>query len=177
MVSQSYDAIRHGVTMRPPAAGSRQKVTPSMWVVNCTCPYKPKPGELCKHAGGVLLALRDAVKPKKVIFEEKGLNPEVIQDLKRRAERNSQERQRRSTSREPERPKVDSLPIPARTIQPPVPEGLGTMVQLMGAKGAQGGGRTPRVRGEEQCDLARLHVRLAGISRSSRGCREPARGG
>ena len=84
-----------------------------------------------------MLALRDAVKPKKVIFEEKGLNPEVIQDLKRRAERNSQERQRRSASREPERSKVESLPIPARTIQPPVPEGLGTMVQLMDAKGAQ----------------------------------------
>ena len=74
------------------------------------------------------------IKAEKDVFEDKGLNSEVIQDLKRRAERTVRERQRRSQSREPERPKEERQATP---ILPPVPEGLGAMVQLMGAKGTQ----------------------------------------
>ena len=52
VASQSMSARRFIVTLRPNVYGRRQKFTPSMWVVGCTCPYQAKKGELCKHAGG-----------------------------------------------------------------------------------------------------------------------------
>ena len=74
-------------------------------------------------------------KPKKVGFEDTTLGEDEIRELKCRAERNAQARERRSQSRsrEPERPKAEVQPV--EPAAPAVEEGLGTVVQLMDAKG------------------------------------------
>ena len=76
-------------------------------------------------------------KPKKVGFDDTTLGEEEIRELKCRAERNAQARERRSQSRsrEPERPKAEVQPV--EPAAPAVEEGLGTMIQLMDAKGTQ----------------------------------------
>ena len=58
VASQSTEGLRFTVTVRPPG-GSPRPPAPHRWVVGCTCPFvRTVPGEICKHAGGVLLALR-----------------------------------------------------------------------------------------------------------------------
>ena len=84
-----------------------------------------------------LLQQQASHKPKKVGFEDTTLGQDEIRELRCRAERSVQARQRRSQSRsrEPERPKAEVQPV--EPAAPAVEEGLGTMVQLMDAKGTQ----------------------------------------
>ena len=73
-------------------------------------------------------------KPKRVGFQERNLDPEVIADLKRRAERQSLSRTQRSRSREP----AEAAPALQRSAVGPVrpmAPGLGAVTQLMDAKG------------------------------------------
>ena len=81
-------------------------------------------------------------KPKKaVVFEDKatdGLDAETIRDLRRRA---SEAKARREGSRErakPAAPATGTTAVPKSVVPQPPMEGLGTMLQLMDAKGSQG---------------------------------------
>ena len=58
IASQSMVQLRCIVTVRPPRDASGQQSTLGNWEGGCTCQYLVRRGELCKHVGGVLLALR-----------------------------------------------------------------------------------------------------------------------
>ena len=131
---------------------------PSCWVKTCSCPeFAKQPGRVCKHAAGVLLALKahsaaaeqtPRTSKKKVEFQDRPeeaspsrsdrfdsvkLSPEDVRDLKKRAQSQSRARSAEPEPRGPRTP-PPKAPPPLRSEGP---EGLGVVLQLLDAKGAQ----------------------------------------
>ena len=84
--------------------------------------------------------LRPVTRPRKVEFEDATLSPERIKELKSRASRSVQERERRSLSRTEETVCPQAEVRPVEPEAPPAKEGngsIGEVLELLDAKGSQ----------------------------------------